>query len=165
MASVQKRPDGKWRARYRDDDNVEHARHFRRKIDAHDWLDEVIIARGSRAERTAYNRGTDSRGRDAALLARRASRERSAKSQRGVPPVALYRHFDAKGRLLYVGITVDVHSRTRTHAGYSAWAPDAATGTITWYATEVDARAAETVAIKAERPRWNRLSAVDEGVV
>lgn len=41
MASVQKRPNGKWRARYRDADGKEHARHFQRKIDAQRWLDEV----------------------------------------------------------------------------------------------------------------------------
>lgn len=39
MASVRKRPDGKWRARYRDDTGREHARHFARKIDAQQWLD------------------------------------------------------------------------------------------------------------------------------
>ncbi|MDU0327208.1 site-specific integrase [Microbacterium sp. KSW2-21] len=41
MASIRKRPDGAWRARYRDGDGREHARHFERKIDAQRWLDEV----------------------------------------------------------------------------------------------------------------------------
>ncbi|WP_324650983.1 tyrosine-type recombinase/integrase [Georgenia sp. H159] len=41
MASIQKRPNGKWRARYRDAAGKEHARHFSRKIDAQRWLDEV----------------------------------------------------------------------------------------------------------------------------
>lgn len=44
MASVQKRPDGRWRARYRDDTGREHARHFDRKIDAQRWLDEVTAS-------------------------------------------------------------------------------------------------------------------------
>lgn len=44
MASVKKRPDGKWRARYRDAEGKEHAQHFRRKIDAQTWLDEVTAA-------------------------------------------------------------------------------------------------------------------------
>lgn len=39
MASVQKRPDGKWRARYRDHAGREHAAHFSRKVDAQRWLD------------------------------------------------------------------------------------------------------------------------------
>ena len=44
MASIQKRPDGRWRARYRDDAGREHARHFTRKVDAARWLDEVTAA-------------------------------------------------------------------------------------------------------------------------
>lgn len=40
MASISKRPNGQWRARYRDDSGKEHARHFRRKTDARRWLDE-----------------------------------------------------------------------------------------------------------------------------
>lgn len=44
MASVQKRPDGKWRARYRDHAGKEHARHFRRKVDAERWLAEVTAS-------------------------------------------------------------------------------------------------------------------------
>lgn len=39
MASIQKRPDGVWRARYRDAARKEHTRHFRRKVDAQAWLD------------------------------------------------------------------------------------------------------------------------------
>lgn len=38
MGSVAKRPDGKWRARYRDELNREHSKHFERKIDAQRWL-------------------------------------------------------------------------------------------------------------------------------
>lgn len=45
MASIQKRPDGVWRARYRDDAGKEHARHFSRKVDAQRWLDEVTTSR------------------------------------------------------------------------------------------------------------------------
>ena len=43
MASrnIAKRPDGRYRARYRDDAGKEHARHFDRKTDAQRWLDEV----------------------------------------------------------------------------------------------------------------------------
>lgn len=41
MASIKQRPDGAWRARYRDDAGREHARHFKLKRDAQRWLDEV----------------------------------------------------------------------------------------------------------------------------
>ena len=44
MASIKKRPDGVWRARYRDDAGREHAKHFPRKVDAQRWLDEVTAA-------------------------------------------------------------------------------------------------------------------------
>lgn len=41
VANVQKRPNGMYRARYRDPSGKEHARHFRRKGDAQAWLDSV----------------------------------------------------------------------------------------------------------------------------
>ena len=44
MANIQKRPNNKWRARYRDLDGKEHARHFDRKIDAQRWIDEVTAS-------------------------------------------------------------------------------------------------------------------------
>lgn len=44
MASIQKRDNGSWRARYRDDSGKEHARHFPRKIDAKRWLDGVTTS-------------------------------------------------------------------------------------------------------------------------
>jgi hypothetical protein len=39
MASIAKRSDGRWRARYRDAAGVEHSRHFTRKVEAQHWLD------------------------------------------------------------------------------------------------------------------------------
>jgi integrase len=44
MASIKKRADGVWRARYRDVAGKEHARHFPRKVDAQRWLDEVTAS-------------------------------------------------------------------------------------------------------------------------
>ena len=44
MASIAKREDGRWRARYRDAAGKEHSRHFARKIDAQTWLDGVTTA-------------------------------------------------------------------------------------------------------------------------
>lgn len=38
--SVKQRPDGVWRARYRGPDGKEHAKHFARKGDGWDWLDQ-----------------------------------------------------------------------------------------------------------------------------
>ena len=52
--NVQRRPDGKWRARYRDANHREHARHFSRKRYAEQWpaSQEVVIARGEWADPT-----------------------------------------------------------------------------------------------------------------
>lgn len=44
MASVAKRPDGRWRARYGDAADKEHSRHLARKLDAQRWLDEVATS-------------------------------------------------------------------------------------------------------------------------
>jgi integrase len=44
MASIKKREDGQWRARYRDAAGKEHARHFDRKVDAQRWVDETTAA-------------------------------------------------------------------------------------------------------------------------
>lgn len=46
--SVTKRPDGRWRARYRGPDGRERAKHFDRKVDAERWLTE---------QRSKLNRG------------------------------------------------------------------------------------------------------------
>lgn len=44
MASITKRGNGLWRARYRDDVEKEHAKHFDRKVDAQRWLNEVTAS-------------------------------------------------------------------------------------------------------------------------
>lgn len=44
MASIRQRPDGAWRARYRDGAGREHAKHFKLKRDAQRWLDEVTAS-------------------------------------------------------------------------------------------------------------------------
>jgi len=43
--NVARRPDGRWRARYRDPSGREHSRHFDRKLDATRWLAVVETAR------------------------------------------------------------------------------------------------------------------------
>jgi integrase len=44
VASIQKRPNGMWRARYRDEYGREHTKHEARKVDAQQWLDEKTSA-------------------------------------------------------------------------------------------------------------------------
>jgi integrase len=42
--NLQQRPNGKWRARYRDDTGKQHARHFDRKADASAWLNAQMAS-------------------------------------------------------------------------------------------------------------------------
>jgi integrase len=44
MVSIKQRSDGSWRARYRDEGGKEHSKHFDRKTDAQQWLDQVTAA-------------------------------------------------------------------------------------------------------------------------
>lgn len=47
MGSIKKRPDGKYRARYRDPWNKEHSAHFARKVDAEKWLATQVVKVGA----------------------------------------------------------------------------------------------------------------------
>ncbi len=55
MASIKKRPNVQWRARYRDHAGREHLRHFIKKSDAERWLDLVRgdLARGTYVDPSA----------------------------------------------------------------------------------------------------------------
>jgi len=45
VASLRKRPDGRWRARYRGPDQRERSKHFDRKVDAEKWLAGVSVSK------------------------------------------------------------------------------------------------------------------------
>lgn len=66
----------------------------------------------------------------------------------------LYRHFDAKRRLLYVGISVDALKRAEAH-GQKPWGHLIVKITVEHFATRAEAEAAEKAAIMAEAPRFN----------
>jgi predicted GIY-YIG superfamily endonuclease len=68
----------------------------------------------------------------------------------------LYRVFDAADQLLYVGITEDLFKRLSQHRDQSGWFDQASRLVIEWYGTREACRQAESSAIKAERPLWNR---------
>lgn len=67
----------------------------------------------------------------------------------------LYRHFDAAGELLYVGISLSAISRLGQHAAVSPWFKDITNVTIETLPSREEALAAERVAIKTERPKFN----------
>jgi predicted GIY-YIG superfamily endonuclease len=70
-------------------------------------------------------------------------------------PTALYRFFNAAGRLLYVGITDHLKRRFEEHAAEKPWWPEVTRKTVQWYPTRTLAAEAELAAIRAERPLCN----------
>lgn len=70
-------------------------------------------------------------------------------------PTALYRLFDAAGRLLYIGIAVSPRTRWYAHREEKSWWPEVARETIEWFPSRVQAESAEKAAIKTEAPMYN----------
>ncbi len=68
---------------------------------------------------------------------------------------ALYRHFDAGGALLYVGIALSPTYRLSSHRASSVWAQSIAHVTMEWFETREEAIKAEKLAIETERPAHN----------
>lgn len=77
---------------------------------------------------------------------------------------ALYRHYDAEGRLLYVGISLSASNRLEQHMAGSEWAASIETVKIKCYSTRQEALAAEKQAIKDERPIWNKIHNIRRAV-
>jgi hypothetical protein len=78
-----------------------------------------------------------------------------------MPPIdltrrtALYRFFDAEGRLLYVGVAYNPEERWKGHAYEKAWWEEVAEKRVVWHETRIDALAAELAAIRDELPKYN----------
>lgn len=83
----------------------------------------------------------------------------------------LYRHFDKKERLLYVGITANLASRTAAHMKRSQWAKDVSRTTSESFPTRIKAAIAELQAIDREKPVYNltysreRKTKIDDAVM
>lgn len=77
-------------------------------------------------------------------------------------PAELYRLYDAAGRLLYIGVSSTVERRLRTHSyrGQNAWWGQVDHCSLEWFAEGHQALAAEVLAIRSERPVYNKRSAV-----
>lgn len=82
---------------------------------------------------------------------------------------ALYRLFDADGKLLYVGIADDPHRRWVQHARDKAWWPEVTKKTADWFDSRSEAGEAEIKAIREELPLHNLMYrsplATPEGVI
>lgn len=85
------------------------------------------------------------------MTARRRTAERTA----------LYRIWGDAGLLLYIGISKDFGSRWKAHAKQQPWWPEMRRLTADeWFDDRKDAEAAEAAAIKAERPKYNKVHAI-----
>ena len=67
----------------------------------------------------------------------------------------LYRHFNAAGELLYVGVSLSAVARLSCHSRTSPWYPMIARVTVEPFRSRRAALEAEQVAIRTERPRYN----------
>lgn len=67
----------------------------------------------------------------------------------------LYRHFNAHGDLLYVGISKSAFDRYMQHKYGSKWYEEIRSMTIEYFPSRAEAEAAERRAIIAEKPLWN----------
>ena len=72
-----------------------------------------------------------------------------------VRPHYVYRAYDAAGRLLYVGCTVDVEKRLTAHRSTSQWADYMASHTVESFPDKETGRAAESAAIESEGAYFN----------
>jgi hypothetical protein len=68
---------------------------------------------------------------------------------------ALYRHFDAEGRLLYIGISVSVLNRLKEHHRGSHWSDNIRRVEVEYFSCQAEAAGAERDAILAEKPLHN----------
>lgn len=69
---------------------------------------------------------------------------------------ALYRHFDADGQLLYVGITKCPDIRDAMHRSQSPWFSDSVDRRVEWFDSRSEAMLAEGKAIAHEAPAFNK---------
>lgn len=70
-------------------------------------------------------------------------------------PCALYRHYDKKGRLLYVGISVHPMRRQWEHEINADWYYSVTNITVQWFRSKRAAQKAEREAIVEEDPQHN----------
>jgi hypothetical protein len=78
-------------------------------------------------------------------------------------PTQLYRHYDADGALLYVGISLYTVKRLIEHRERSPWFTSIARITVETFPSRDAALAAESAAIRTERPRDEKFGAIGDG--
>lgn len=71
-------------------------------------------------------------------------------------PHAVYKHFDANGQLLYIGVSLNHLARLAQHSDTSHWFNDIARIEVIACETRAAALAKERSLIRAERPKHNK---------
>lgn len=135
----------------------------RAKIDSKEWREgEHFHRRGGKImmDMPAFERWVESGPPDETPPAPAARPQRRS---RPLPPGAtqLYRHFDAGGQLLYIGISLGALDRLRQHAQKSPWIASIVRVEIVTFPTRAEAESAERDAIKTERPLHNIVHRVE----
>jgi predicted GIY-YIG superfamily endonuclease len=72
------------------------------------------------------------------------------------PAGYLYRHFDPKGNLLYVGVTQSVSERTKSHLSKATWRDFIYQIIVEPFETREELLEAECAAIRNEFPKFNQ---------
>ncbi|MFI2078489.1 GIY-YIG nuclease family protein [Streptomyces triculaminicus] len=78
---------------------------------------------------------------------------------------AVYRLFDAEGRLLYVGMGRNPMQRWGSHAEQHPWWPRVVRFTVKWHPTRQEAAAEERQALRSESPVNNIHGTERHGLV
>lgn len=68
----------------------------------------------------------------------------------------VYRHYDQKGSLLYVGMTSNLGARNMKHKNRSHWFTEIANIRLEWFSDKREAKEAEASAICSENPIHNK---------
>lgn len=76
-------------------------------------------------------------------------------AKKAAAKTALYRHYNEQGQLLYVGISLQILSRTTKHRLNARWYEQITHIDIEWLASRALAEAAERTAIETENPLYN----------
>lgn len=74
---------------------------------------------------------------------------------------SLYRHFNSKGNLLYVGISKNPIKRLSQHEKTSHWSRQITKIEIEWFETHEQALEAERKTIRSKRPKYNVMHKID----
>jgi hypothetical protein len=73
-------------------------------------------------------------------------------------PFACYRHYNAAGELLYVGVTASTGKRDSGHKSGSEWFGEIVRSECTYFATRREALVFEAACIIVDEPKYNKWS-------